>query len=53
MLNLKTDKMTTLEAKKLTKEQVYKLLKSKGHTDWSANDIAEAHDKGQDFSFLF
>jgi len=42
-----------METLKLTEKEVFKLLKRKGHTDWSAKDIAEAHGKGQDFSFLF
>jgi hypothetical protein len=41
------------EANKLTPTEVYNLLKLKGHTDFSANQIAEAHSQGRDFSFLF
>ena len=37
----------------LTEEQVYTLFKSIGHTEYSAKDIAKAHLKGIDFSFMF
>jgi len=45
--------MTTQAASKLTRKEVYNLLKAKGHTDFSANEISEAHENGRDFSFLF
>lgn len=37
----------------LTEDQVYTLFKSVGHTEYSAKDIAKAHSKGVDFSFMF
>jgi hypothetical protein len=45
--------MSLSEASKLSKQEVYDLLKGKGHTNFSANEVAELHDKGADFSFLF
>ena len=45
--------MTTQKSKELTGKEVFTLLKAKGHTDFSANEIANAHTNGKDFSFLF
>jgi hypothetical protein len=45
--------MTIQKAKELTSKEVFTLLKKKGHTNCSAQQIADAHGEGRDFSFLF
>jgi hypothetical protein len=37
----------------MTKKEVFNLFKLVGHTDFSANEIAAAHSKGKDFTFMF
>ena len=37
----------------MTRTEVFNLFKSVGHTDFSANEIAESHEKGTDYTFMF
>ena len=37
----------------LSSNDVYKLLKLKGFTNFSAIEISNAHEEGRNFSFLF
>jgi hypothetical protein len=48
-----TPALTNTYKLSLTAKQVYNLLKSKGHTEFSANQITKAHEQGKDFTFLF